>query len=155
MWSCSLDTCSASISPETVTTLVKSLQRETESQEKTTIEDLQACISKSLRVLHPHHYLIIELKKKLLAALHNLTDTEPAPSKDILTLTVEVADDIAEVFNVLDPGLTILNGRLLKFKNRPQLMLANMDMEVSNPLTLLYVGGLINVGNMWGRGIGH
>ena len=117
------------ISAETVSSLVSAVQVEMEAADQASHDDLQASLSNWLTVLHPNHYLIMEIKMKLLASLHLLI-TNPHPTRDSIIHTLQLAEEIAKVFEVLDPGLTILKGRMLKYINRPKLMLANMDLEV-------------------------
>ena len=117
------------ISAETVSSLVSAVQVEMEAADQASHDDLQASLSNWLTVLHPNHYLIIGIKMKLLASFH-LIITNHHPTRDSIIHTLQLAEVIDKVFEVLDPGLTILKGRMLKYINRPKLMLANMDLEV-------------------------
>merc|ERR1712123_308942 len=51
------------------------------------------------------------------------------PPRGLLTATIDLAEESIRIFDVLDPGLTILKGRMLQYKNGPELMLAKMDLQ--------------------------
>eukprot|EP00092_Neocalanus_flemingeri_P053598 GFUD01063027.1.p1 GENE.GFUD01063027.1~~GFUD01063027.1.p1 ORF type:complete len:151 (-),score=33.79 GFUD01063027.1:29-442(-) len=103
------------------------MEAELEGIDNSSVEILQDLILNWLQVLHPQHYLILLLKRKLLASLKLVTSSNPP--RALLTQTIELAEESIRVFDVLDPGLTILRGRMMQYRNGPQLMLAKMDLQ--------------------------
>ena len=113
--------------------MLKALEAELETIDDTNIEVLQSLVVTWLQVLHPHHYLMLLLKRKLLAALKIIMTS--SPPRALLSQTIALAEESIKVFDVLDPGQTILRGRMLQYMNGPQLMLAKMDLKVNFPLS--------------------
>ena len=109
--------------------MVSALEAELEGINESNVEVLQDLVLKWLGVLHPQHYLLLLLKRKLLAALKLVSSSNPP--RGLLTATIDLAEESIRIFDVLDPGLTILKGRMLQYKNGPELMLAKMDLQVS------------------------
>jgi hypothetical protein len=129
-WGCSQDSCSVSIESGTIQAMISALEAELEGIDEANVEVLQILILNWLQVLHPQHYLVLLLKRKLLAALKLMTTSNPP--RALLTQTIELAEESIRTFDVLDPGLTILKGRMMQYMNGPQLMLAKMDLQVGN-----------------------
>ena len=129
-WGCSEDSCSVNIESSTIQAMISAMEAELEGIDDSNIEVLENIVIKWLQVLHPQHYLILLLKRKLLAALKIVTSSNPP--RALLTQTIELAEECIRVFDVLDPGLTILKGRMMQYRNAPQLMLAKIDLQVNN-----------------------
>jgi len=126
-WRCSQDSCSVRIDSSTMQAMISALEAELEGINESNVEVLQDLVLKWLGVLHPQHYLLLLLKRKLLAALKLVSSSNPP--RGLLTATIELAEESIRIFDVLDPGLTILKGRMLQYKNGPELMLAKMDLQ--------------------------
>ena len=93
--------------------MVSALEAELAGIDESNVEVLQDLVLKWLGVLHPQHYLLLLLKRKLLAALKLISSSNPP--RDLLTATIDLAEESIHIFDVL----TIL-------KNGPELMLAKM-----------------------------
>ena len=129
-WICSEDSCSVNLESSTIQAMITNKEAELEGIDDSNIEVLQSLVLNWLQVLHPQHYLILLLKRKLLAALKLVTTSKP--TRALLTQTIKLAEESIQVFDMLDPGLTILRGKMMQYKNGPQLMLAKMDLQVGN-----------------------
>ena len=127
-WGCTQGSCSASIESGTIQAMISAMEAELESIDDTNAEVLQSLVKNWLQALHPQHYLILLLKRKLLAALKLATTSDPP--RALLNETIQLAEESIKVFDMLDPGLTILRGRMMQYMNGPQLMLAKMDLQV-------------------------
>ena len=108
--------------------MVSALEAELAGIDESNVEVLQDLVLKWLGVLHPQHYLLLLLKRKLLAALKLISSSNPP--RGLLTATIDLAEESIRIFDVLDPGLTILKGRMLQYKNGLEFMLAKMILVI-------------------------
>ena len=128
VWSCSQDDCQASMESSTINTIMSTMEAELEGIDDCNVDVLQDLVIQWMKVLHPQHYLILLVKRKLLAAMKLVTSANPP--RALLAQTIELAEESIRIFDVLDPGLTILKGRMLQYMNGPQLTLAKIALEV-------------------------
>ena len=75
-YTCTTQTCTNTIKLDQVQDMEASLEVELEQCDSKDVEALQRLLEKWLRKFHPQHFLILLLKRKLLAALKLITSTE-------------------------------------------------------------------------------
>ena len=78
-WSCSQESCISSETAERVETMVGELEQQLEVEGEGP-EGLQSLLVSWSERLHPHHYLVMLVKRRLLAALH-LSSSHGKPSR--------------------------------------------------------------------------
>jgi len=121
-WECGK--CGISISHSTMIKLVHTLSAEVKNKDME-LHDVEKLIERFQNILHPQHFLIMELKQKWV---------EMAATKElngnivILNQIISYIYDIFKVNSCIDPGLTITLGQNLKHLNRAMLSLAKMKM---------------------------
>ena len=112
-WTCSSSTCSTTKEAVEVEEMMAGMEEQLEELGEGP-EPLQHLLLVWGALLHPHHYLMLQAKRRLLACLH-LT-SRGQPSRPLLQMQVHLADESLEVFGVLDPGPTMLRGRMLQYR---------------------------------------
>ena len=82
------------------------------------VEALETFLVTLGQTLHPQHYLTMTGKRRLLASLHLAMSQGGGgpPSRLLLQQIVDLADESLRVFGVLDPGPTVLKGRMLQYR---------------------------------------
>merc|ERR1711974_378421 len=96
------------------------------------VEALETFLVTLGQTFHPQHYLMMTGKRRLLASLHLAMSQGGGggpPSRLLLQQIVDLADESLRVFGVLDPGPTVLKGRMLQYRNGPKMMLAKIDLQ--------------------------
>ncbi|QQP49631.1 Uncharacterized protein FKW44_010369, partial [Caligus rogercresseyi] len=77
-------------------------------------------------VLHPNHYLIFLLQRRL---LDNIVSRGSLDSRENLERILSLAQNIFKVIDRLEPGMSSTRGRILKQIHKPSLLLAQMDLN--------------------------
>ncbi|XP_023323790.1 protein msta [Eurytemora carolleeae] len=127
-WKCMK--CSVETTGATVQALMNSLQADLDSTDPADFDALQTKRKNWAKVLHQNHYLFLQLKRNILGCLKMLPEARlEQQNRKRLELQVALAEQNIQVFDVLDPGLTILRGRMIQHCNGPKLQLANMDLK--------------------------
>jgi len=117
-WKC--NACGLSISENTLIKLTRTLQEEAKVKEP---DDIISMIEKLEAVLHPQHFLIMELKQKWVS---KASETENSADRKTLERIIAFIADISKVNAVIDPGYTITLGQNLKYLNTAMLSLAKL-----------------------------
>ena len=112
-WSCSEQGCSGGESAGSVLSLVTGLEAELEAA-SSSLEQLQEVLVSWQALLHPQHYLAMLGKRKLLAGLHLCPAQDQG--REVLQQRVDLAEESLKVFGVLEPGYTLLMGRMLQYR---------------------------------------
>merc|ERR1712110_403597 len=104
------------------------LEEEMEASDCSDLGVIQGLVNKWTRRLHSQHFLVLLLKRKLLAALKKSPPASDEHNTEYLRQIVNLCEEQLRVWDVLDPGLTLLRGRMLQFMNGPRMLLAKQDM---------------------------
>ena len=116
LWSCESQDCRQEFLPahiEKVTSKLKLLLEKTPSKEPEKLENFLKIASK---FLHPNHCLVLEVKKSLLALYGSTL------SPELITRKLQLADEILDVLDKLEPGLSAVRGQILYDITRFRLM---------------------------------
>jgi len=129
IWTCSLPGCSSHTESSIVSNMVANFEKDLDAVGES-VEDLETLLVTLGQTLHPQHYLMMTGKRRLLASLHISSSQQGRPpSRLLLQHIVDLADESLRVFGVLDPGPTVLKGRMLQYRNGPKMILAKMDLQ--------------------------
>jgi len=127
-WGCS--GCPEELSAATIQVVLDSLQTDLDSVDPNDVKALEEKIVTWSQIVTPHHYLMLQLKRNLLGSLKLASDKDQRIAPRIkLRKMIELAEENMQVFDKVDPGLTILRGRMLQYINGPKLQIAKMDMQ--------------------------
>merc|ERR1719471_300741 len=89
------------------------------------VEQGEALLSTLCQYLHPNHGLCVEQKSRLVVNYSKLS-VKPA---SILYRQLQLATEVIEVMDIIDPGMTPRRGGMLKYIVDIKMKKANMDKE--------------------------
>ena len=122
-WSCG--DCGASTSQDNILHILarcRAIRDRLESQDPGQGEQLLAQLAS---YLHPNHGLCVEQKAKLVVNYSKLTDKPAA----VLDRQLQLATEVIEVMDIIDPGLTPRRGGMLKYIVDIKMKKANQDRD--------------------------
>ena len=122
-WTCG--DCGASTSEENILNILarcRAIRDRLESQDPAQGEDL---LTQLANYLHPNHGLCVEQKAKLVVNYSKLTDKPAA----VLDRQLQLATDVIQVMDIIDPGLTPRRGGMLKYIVDIRMKKANKDKD--------------------------
>ena len=122
-WTC--DDCGASTSQENILyilTRCRAIRDRLESQDPGQGEEL---LTQLANYLHPNHGLCVEQKAKLVVDYSKLADKPPS----VLDRQLQLATEVIEVMDIIDPGLTPRRGGMLKYIVDIKMKKANKDRD--------------------------
>lgn len=124
-------TCQSHVDGLTIFALTKALEEEADQCVTWTIEEVKKGLERFQKALHPNHYLVIQLKKRLLdqLALEMGSIEDVHELRDTCEKIVQYGQDILKVVEVLEPGYSLAKGRLLKLMHLPRLKLAEIKLK--------------------------
>lgn len=98
-------------------------------QEVNSVPMLEKLIDKYSKILNPNHYLIVDLKQKLIAILRSICDYEPNAQPKILQRKIRLCEEILPILKVIQPGISRLKGIALYeyFNSMVELTIHNMN----------------------------
>ncbi|KAM7343123.1 uncharacterized protein ACRADG_010265 [Cochliomyia hominivorax] len=110
-WSC-LD-CKHQESAENIDKLLKKLQTE-DLKKPTNLEEFEILLKRLKKILHPQHYMIIDVKQNIAAALRAIiNDISCCPQRHVYERKIELCRDILKVLNIVAPGISRLKAIVL------------------------------------------
>ena len=114
---CSVSGCKSREEAARVSAMVAKFEVDLETEGEC-VEALETFLVTLGQTLHPQHYLTMTGKRRLLASLHLAMSQGGGgpPSRLLLQQIVDLADESLRVFGVLDPGPTVLKGRMLQYR---------------------------------------
>ncbi|TRY73393.1 hypothetical protein TCAL_09913 [Tigriopus californicus] len=124
------DKCGYKVNGLTIFGLTKAL--EDEAEEFKTIDPVQVeeKLKAWLKVLHPNHYLILKLKKRMLDVLSLLPDPEDeAEFRKKLERQIALGTALLKVVEILEPGFSLSKGRILRQLHVPRITLAKIKFK--------------------------
>ena len=108
MYQCEVEDCDKCLSCEQVLAMETELEEEMEASDCSDLGVIQGLVNKWTRRLHSQHFLVLLLKRKLLAALKKSPPASDEHNTDYLRQIVNLCEEQLRVWDVLDPGLTLL-----------------------------------------------
>lgn len=92
------------------------------------MDKIEMFIEKYSRVLHPNHYLLIEMKQKLAAIIRHMGEMNSEFSKSVKLLKrkIELCKEIVPLLDILQPGISRLKGIALYEQFLPLMQLAKI-----------------------------
>ena len=127
-WSC--HKCSANVNGLTVYALVKELQREAEEIKSINPEEVERSIANLSSTLHPNHYVLLTLKRRLLDLYRLIPNPEdPQELRKKLERQVELGNQVLDILNRIEPGLSLTRGRVLRNIHQPILRLGKLNLN--------------------------
>lgn len=76
------------------------------------IDDIENFIAQYSSILHPNHYILIEMKQRLAALIRHMGERDEAYAKSekLLKRKIELCKEILPLLDVLQPGISRLKG---------------------------------------------
>ncbi|KAK0098482.1 hypothetical protein PV326_008080 [Microctonus aethiopoides] len=96
------------------------------NQADVSIKELENLVKKLSSTFHPHHFLMVNLKQKLLT-LYRSDCGRLNPSKKMLCRVIELCNEILDVLEIVEPGISRLKGLMLYEIHMPIVILANRN----------------------------
>ena len=100
------------MSCEQVLAMETELEDEMEARDCSDLKVIQSLVNKWTPLLHSQHFLMLLLKRKLLAALKKSPPPSDENNTEYLRQIVNLCEEQLRVWDVLDPGLTLLRYKL-------------------------------------------
>ncbi|XP_017777901.1 PREDICTED: protein msta-like [Nicrophorus vespilloides] len=118
------------ITAKSMELLINRISREIDALDSNDLKGLEAILSKYRNVLHPTHYLFLEIKLNLSQLygkingylIHELDDEQ-------LQRKMDICKEIIRIFDVIEPGFTRLRGVTLYELHAPVLVLTTRQFE--------------------------
>lgn len=121
------DKCGYKINGLTIFGLTKALEDEAEEFKSIDPILVEEKLEAWLKILHPNHYLILKLKKRLLDVFSLLPDPEDESEfRKKLEKQVALGSDLLKVVEILEPGFSLSKGRILRQLHVPRITLAKL-----------------------------
>lgn len=101
-------------------------------QEISSVPMLEQLIAKYSTILNPNHYLVVDMKQKLIAILRSICDYEMKPQPKILQRKITLCEEILPILRVIQPGISRLKGIALYeyFNSMVELTIHNMNEKI-------------------------
>lgn len=136
IWKCL--NCNANASNEQIQLILREIRIQVQ-QMGPSIERIEDFIVKYSRVLHPNHYLLIEMKQKLAAVIRHMGSTDStanfyattnnrhrSPLENLLKRKIGLCTEFIPLLNILQPGISRLRAIALYEQFVPLLQLARL-----------------------------
>ena len=108
VYQCEVEECDKCLSCEQVLAMETELENEMEARDCSDLKEIQSLVNKWTPHLHSQHFLMLLLKRKLLAALKKSPPPSDENNTEYLRQIVNLCEEQLRVWDVLDPGLTLL-----------------------------------------------
>lgn len=124
-WTCL--NCNASESNEKVDDILREIRHQVNNS-GSQMDQIEIFIAKYSRVLHPNHYLLIEMKQKLAAIIRHMGEMNSEFSKSVKLLNrkIELCKEIVPLLSILQPGISRLRGIALYEQFLPLMQLSKI-----------------------------
>ncbi|XP_065368686.1 SET domain-containing protein SmydA-8-like [Calliphora vicina] len=105
-WQC-LD-CKHQETNEVIDILLSKLQTE-ELQKPKTLKEMEIWLQKLEKIIHPQHYMIVDVKQNIAAALRNIiNDISSCPGRKVYERKIDLCKDILKVLTTIAPDISRL-----------------------------------------------
>ena len=108
VYQCEVEDCDKCLSCEEVLAMETELEAEMDASDCSDLGVIQGLVNKWTKHLHSQHFLVLLLKRKLLAALKKSPPSSDENNTEYLRQIVNLCEEQLRVWDVLDPGLTLL-----------------------------------------------
>ena len=108
VYQCEVEDCDNCLSCDQVLAMETELEEEMEASDCSDLGVIQGLVNKWTRRLHSQHFLVLLLKRKLLAALKKSPPASDEHNTEYLRQIVNLCEEQLRVWDILDPGLTLL-----------------------------------------------
>ena len=88
-------------------------------------DKLESFLKVASKILHPNHCMLVEIKQRLMAVYGS--STNPA----LVSRKLDLAEQVMEVMDKLDPGLTAWRGKMLYDVTRFRIVNTLQDLQVT------------------------
>jgi len=130
-WFC--NSCKSVVPAEDARNILKELQKETSSLNSNNLKDVTRVLNKFAKLLHTNHGVLTELKQFLISGLGRLPGYAMAQLKESdHKQKILLCQEVLEVLDIVDPGLTLGRGLMLFELHSTLVMLSNMEFEKNN-----------------------
>ena len=109
--------------------IFQNLEDESDQFKVTDPSQIESLLSKWLQALHPNHYLVLKLKKRLLDVLSLESEIGDEEDRKKIERQVRLGTDLLRVVEVLEPGCSLNRGRILRQLHLPTLKLAKIRLK--------------------------
>lgn len=133
--------CNASETNEKIDDILREIRHQVNNS-GSQMDKIEMFIAKYSRVLHPNHYLLIEMKQKMAAIIRHMGEMNSEFSKSVKLLErkIELCKEIVPLLSILQPGISRLKGIALYEQFLPLQQLSKIYYrEKSISLTEYYV----------------
>lgn len=92
------------------------------------MDKIELSIAKYSCILHPNHYLLIEMKQKLAAIIRHMGEmnSDYCKSEKLLSRKIELCKEIVPLLDILQPGISRLKGIALYEQFLPLMQLSKI-----------------------------
>lgn len=124
-WTCL--NCNVTESNEKIDDLLREIRHQVNNS-GSQMEKIEMFLAKYAHVLHPNHYLLIEMKQKLAALIRHMGEMngEFCKSVKLLTRKIELCKEIVPLLSILQPGISRLKGIALYEQFLPLMQLSKI-----------------------------
>lgn len=124
-WTCL--NCNASETNEKIDDILREIRHQVNNS-GSQMDQIEIFIAKYSRVLHPNHYLLIEMKQKLAAIIRHMGEmnSEFTKSVKLLNRKIELCKEIVPLLSILQPGISRLRGIALYEQFLPLMQLSKI-----------------------------
>ena len=131
-WRC--EACGQLYPPETVLELISAVSAEVETCrdcDKDSIHHFERILHDYATRLHPHHYILVDIKMKLAQILGNYAPYQLSSlSRPLKERKIQLCQEMLDVISKVDPGFTKQRGIMLSEMNKTKLILAKQNLSV-------------------------
>ena len=126
-WSC--QSCGSTVQTHTVDHQVDALEDQMNQLDTTDIDSMEKMIFHLLKetILHPQHYIVIELSHSLIFAYNKKSLSRPEMDRK-----VQLCQQVLAVLGTVDPGFTSWRGKLLNELSNTVLLISRTDYSAGN-----------------------
>ncbi|KDR18205.1 Protein msta, isoform A, partial [Zootermopsis nevadensis] len=129
-WEC--NSCKHRYQPNLIATTVSLARCQLNDIDRSDAPAMEDLLCRLLRTFPPQHFVILELKQALVATYRDMILQQPNPSRKILNRKIELCRDMLPVLQVVEPGISRLQGIALYELQNPIVMLAMREMDTGD-----------------------
>ncbi|XP_031622416.1 SET domain-containing protein SmydA-8-like isoform X2 [Contarinia nasturtii] len=135
-WKCL--NCNTNVANEKIQLILRDIRIEVQ-QMRPNIEHIDLLIAKYTKILHPNHYLLIEMKQKLAAVIRHMSasaydiainaytnDSKISPLENLLQRKIDLCKEFIPLLQILTPGISRLKAIALYEQFAPLVQLARL-----------------------------
>lgn len=110
-WCC--QNCKHQQASEDIDKIIQKLQNDILQANKD-IYELEMLLQKLSKILHPQHYMIVDVKQNIASILRSIiNDISRCPGRKVYERKIDLCKDILKVLNIIVPGMSRLKAIIL------------------------------------------